>query len=92
MAQFTHSLCEEVIKTDGKCGLTRNEMVQMARLALRALKNENPLLLDAIRYRFLRDTKKSRIAGMLEYSGFITDQVLDDLIDNAMSSVAGEKR
>jgi hypothetical protein len=54
MAQFTHSLCEEVIRTDGACGLTRNEMVQMAWLALRALKNENPLLADAIRYRWLR--------------------------------------
>lgn len=38
MAQFTHSLCEEVIRTDGKCGLTRNEMVQLARIALRVLR------------------------------------------------------
>lgn len=38
MAQFTHSLCEEVIRTQGKCGLTRNEMVQLANLALRVLK------------------------------------------------------
>lgn len=38
MAQFTHSLCEEVIRTNGKCGLTHNEMVQLANLALRVLK------------------------------------------------------
>jgi hypothetical protein len=43
MAQFTHSLCEEVIRTDGKCGLTRNEMVQMARLALRTLDPDGPI-------------------------------------------------
>lgn len=54
MAQFTHSLCEEVIRTEGRCGLTQNEKTQMARLALRTLKNENPLLIDAIRYRWLR--------------------------------------
>lgn len=40
MAQFTHSLCEEVIRTEGRCGLTRNEMVQLANLALRVLKPE----------------------------------------------------
>ena len=55
MAQFTHSLCEEVIRTDGRCTLSPNERVQMARLALRALKNENPLLADALRYRWLRE-------------------------------------
>ena len=37
MAQFTLSLCEEVIRTEGKCGLTHNEITQMARLALRSL-------------------------------------------------------
>lgn len=42
MAQFTHSLCEEVIRTEGRCGLSKNETTQMARLALRALHNENP--------------------------------------------------
>ena len=42
MAHFSESLCEEVIRTEGGCGLTRNEMVQMARFALRAIKNENP--------------------------------------------------
>ena len=42
MAQFTHSLCEEVIRTQGRCGLSPNEITQMARLALRALKDENP--------------------------------------------------
>lgn len=55
MAQFTHSLCEEVIRTEGRCNLSPNEKAQMARLALRALKNENPLLVDAIRYRWLRE-------------------------------------
>lgn len=38
MAQFTKSLCEEVIRTQGKVGLTANEKMQMAVLALRALK------------------------------------------------------
>lgn len=38
MAQFTHSLCEEVIRTEGRVGLTDWEKLQMARLALRALK------------------------------------------------------
>lgn len=42
MAQFTHSLCEEVIRTNGRVGLSDNEKLQMALLALRALKNENP--------------------------------------------------
>lgn len=55
MAQFTHSLCEEVIRTEGGCGLSRNEITQMARLALRQLKAENPLMRDYLRYRFLRD-------------------------------------
>lgn len=54
MAHFSESLCEEVIKTDGRCGLTRNEMVQMAVLAMRAIKNENPWKLDGLRYRWLR--------------------------------------
>jgi hypothetical protein len=54
MAHFSESLCEEVIKTDGRCGLTRNEMVQMARFALRAIRNENPWKLDGIRYRWLK--------------------------------------
>lgn len=40
MAQFTESLCKEVIRTDGKCGLTRNEMVQLAHIALRTLERE----------------------------------------------------
>ena len=39
MAQFTHSLCEEVIRTEGRVGLTANEKVQMAHLALRTLKS-----------------------------------------------------
>ena len=42
MAQFTHTLCEEVIRTEGRCGLSPNEITQMARLALRALKDEDP--------------------------------------------------
>jgi hypothetical protein len=54
MAHFSESLCEEVIRTEGECGLTRNEMVQMARFALRAIRNENPLLRDALRYRYMR--------------------------------------
>ena len=37
MAQFTKSLCKEVIKTNGKVGLTANEKLQMAVLALRQL-------------------------------------------------------
>ena len=47
MAQFTQSLCEEVIRTDGKCGLTRNEMVQLARIALRTLEREPKGVLPA---------------------------------------------
>ena len=30
MAHFSESLCEEVIRTEGKCGLSKNEMTQMA--------------------------------------------------------------
>lgn len=45
MAQFTKSLCEEVIRTEGRVGLTANEKVQMARLALRALE-AGPKLVD----------------------------------------------
>lgn len=56
MAQFTHSLCEEVIRTEGGCGLTRNEITQMARLALRTLKGEKPYFMDAMRYRCIRET------------------------------------
>jgi hypothetical protein len=37
MAQVTKSLCEEVILTNAGCGLTANEQVQMAALALQAL-------------------------------------------------------
>lgn len=37
MAQFTESLCDEVIRTQGKCGLTHNEMVQLAWIAKRTL-------------------------------------------------------
>lgn len=37
MAQFTKSLCDEVIRTKGKCGLTRNEIVQLAWIAKRTL-------------------------------------------------------
>lgn len=54
MAQFTESLCEEVIRTEGRCGLTRNEITQMARFALRAIRNEGSELLDATRFRWLR--------------------------------------
>lgn len=85
MAQFSESLCEEVIKSRGKCGLTRNEMVQMAHYALRQIRAENALIRDAARYWMLRDKWKHRIAGMLEHNGPITDEVLDALIDNAMS-------
>ena len=37
MAQFTKSLCEEVIRTEGRCGLTHWEKLQMATLALKEL-------------------------------------------------------
>jgi hypothetical protein len=37
MAQLTKSLCEEIIRTEGKCGYTQHEILQMAHLALRAL-------------------------------------------------------
>lgn len=37
MAEFTLSLCEEVIRTKGKCGMTSNEMVQLAWLAKKTL-------------------------------------------------------
>lgn len=40
MAQFTKSLCEEVIRTEGKCGLTRNEIVQLAHIALKELERQ----------------------------------------------------
>ena len=40
MAQFTESLCREVIRTKGQCGLTRNEIVQLAVIALRTLERE----------------------------------------------------
>lgn len=50
MAHFSESLCEEIIRTEGGCGLTRNEMVQMARFALRAIRNENPYLKNEHRH------------------------------------------
>jgi hypothetical protein len=61
MAQFTHSLCEEVIRTEGRCSLSKNEIMQMARLALRTLHNENIYLRDAVRYRWLRDAKPNQL-------------------------------
>lgn len=45
MAHFTKSLCEEVIRSKGRCGLTYWEMEQMARLALRAIE-AGPKLVD----------------------------------------------
>lgn len=59
MAHFSESLCEEVIRTEGKCGLTRNEMTQMARFALRAIRGENPWMRDGLRYKFLRDSENA---------------------------------
>jgi len=86
MAQFTHSLCEEVIRTNGKCGLTMNETVQMAKLALRALKNENPLLLDAMRYRWLREA-----AADVDMSNLLRDggAEMDANIDARMGGSSG---
>ena len=55
MAHFSESLCEEVIRSEGGCGLTRNEMVQMARFALRAIRNENPYIVDWIRFSVIQD-------------------------------------
>jgi hypothetical protein len=37
MAQFTKTLCEEVIRTQGRVKLTDNEKLQMAYIALREL-------------------------------------------------------
>jgi hypothetical protein len=45
---------------------------------------------NGLRYLFLRDTWKHRIAGMLGYNGTITQEVLDDVIDSAMSGVGPE--
>jgi hypothetical protein len=67
MAQFTHSLCEEVIRTEGRCGLSLNEITQMARLALRALKDENTWKGKYLKllYRLENDGKEpSRASGV----------------------------
>jgi hypothetical protein len=101
MAQFTHTLCEEVIRTEGGCGLSRNEITQMAKLALRALKNENPYLVDAIRYRWLRDhadpdeghpairTHDQNSWGKWYYT-YDTGTAADAKIDAAMSGAGSE--
>lgn len=58
MAHFSESLCEEVIRTAGGCGLSRNEITQMARFALRAIRAENPLMRDYLRYQTLRQASQ----------------------------------
>jgi len=45
---------------------------------------------NGLRYLFLRDTWKHRIAGMLGYNGPITQEVLDGVIDSAMSGGGSE--
>ena len=84
MAQFTHSLCEEVIRTEGGCGLSRNEITQMARLALRALKDENPWKADALRYHYLRSEKLGEMLAMFPTTD-TSDVGLDHAIFAAMS-------
>jgi hypothetical protein len=90
MAHFSESLCEEVIRTEGKCGLTRNEMTQMARFALRAIRAENPLLVDAARYRWLRSeevaTDPRYYAFWNEFNAKLCrEEQMDAAIDAAMS-------
>lgn len=56
MAQVTQSLCEEIIRTNGKVGLTEWEKQQLAALALKSFAlPEAGVALDAARYRWLRE-------------------------------------
>lgn len=96
MAQFTHSLCEEVIKKEGRISLSPNEITQMARLALRQLHAENGLLVDAIRYRWLRQQHwdHSAMAVVSDPKANVrlgtycpSEDQLDAAIDTAMQTV-----
>lgn len=107
MAHFSESLCEEVIRTDGKCGLSPNEITQMARFALQAIRQQNPLKLDAIRYRWLKDEHafteaglfiaKQDAAGISRWNGEAADALLNDAMTgrgseaNTRSDIAREE-
>jgi hypothetical protein len=91
MAHFSESLCEEVIRTGGKCGLSHNEMTQMARFALQAIRQQNPLRLDAIRYRWLKDEHAFTEAGVFiarqDANGVVRwmGEAADQMLNEAMS-------
>ena len=79
------SLCEEVIRSEGKCGLTRNEMTQMARFALRAIRNENPWMRNGLRYLWLRDQWLGHLLKLFDTTD-TSDVGLDFAIDMAISA------
>ena len=84
MAHFSESLCEEVIRTEGGCGLSRNEITQMARFALRAIRNENPWMRNGLRYLWLRDQWLGHMLKLFDTTD-TSDVGLDHAIDEAMS-------
>ena len=89
MAHFSETLCEEVIRTEGRCGLSQNEITQMARFALRAIRSESPFRRDAFRYRWLKSSgPEARLFIALWQGGPITalaDEFADHAVDAAMS-------
>ena len=90
MAMFSESLCEEVIRTEGRCGLSKNEKVQMARFALRQIKTENPWKRQALRYLWVREQSPDKLLGIyMDFPGNATPEEWDAAIDKAMSGTNG---
>ena len=88
MAHFSESLCEEVIRTEGRCGLSKWEMTQMARFALQAIRQQNPLMPDALRYRWLRSERLGEMLKIFDTSD-MSDVGLDHAIFTAMAGGHG---